>query len=826
MEPQISNRSSTSSLSASMDGIQSVLVLSPSSYKTSQSLTSVINTPETSLFDYLYDYVYKSLSFGIEPSAILQDINLEDFYPYLNRIYPYFQQKAICESPRPNDYTIERCYAEIPQIFFSDTFLVQNILEEPSLNMQESVGMYLDIADVSIFNKISEKWEALMNAAYGLETLSHDILYLLTKINTLTTATKSLQSLLVEKYLKIIKLNRRYNNIKKLEEKLKLIGTIKDVQPILNEFMNKGHYSSASQLLLKTQQTLNSKLQGIKSLTNYSNSLEKTRLDISSQLDNEFSFCTRQFIVSNTFTHTERLSKMLKNNSSLENAFKIFPKETNYERINELIQNKISTGSLQSSLQELNKALSKEINDELKKMYSLLGVHKTDENSKWVNISHSHFLIVIQSLLSVFNSVFQKFLTICTLIISQFTPDSGIYADLKKLLANSVSNSIVSELDKIENTLLEIFTNKLKKIINSRQDILVNGTINELKELYELCDKLSIVYKNLSVQTNNSIVHMILQIQKIYLNTFHDKKIDEIRSLLDSESWNKIDIPDEIVKFVMEKRGEAARIAGIKLETPEITATGNLLIFYKILYEYIKISEDLQIPIECGMKIIEILKFYTTKTYELIVEAKAVPSKLNRVTSKHLALSAQGLSFIIQEFPYIEHRLTIKTKDSWPVLSSDFINIKSDYQTHQKAIYNKLCQIIISRVTENCEKAIQDAKWDTMISPSQIDNEYYIKKISIDLVSMHSILLTVLSTYQILEVFNNILMSLSISLLNLYSKVNINSYIPAQRIKNDTQQLLLALREKFSSVLQEPLEELDDQLQKFVNERCEMHLGV
>ena len=276
----------------------------------------------------------------------------------------------------------------------------------------------------------------------------------------------------------------------------------------------------------------------------------------------------------------------------------------------------------------------------------------------------------------------------------------------------------------------------------------------------------------------------------------------------------------------MERRGEASRIAGIKLENPEIVATGSLLMFYKAIYEYIKISDELQVPLESSLRLIECLKFFNSHTYELIVEAKAVPQKLSRVTSKHLALSVQGLSFILQELPYIENRLISKNKDFSSVILQEFSKSRQDFTTHLKSIYDRLCQIIIIRITEHCEKAFIEAKWDTIISPSQIDKDYYLKQITTDLISMHSILQTILNSNQIFEVFNTILQALSNNLIGLYSRININSYIPAQRIKNDVGQLLLTLREKFNHVLLESSEELEEKLQKYIYEKCEEFLNV
>ena len=248
--------------------------------------------------------------------------------------------------------------------------------------------------------------------------------------------------------------------------------------------------------------------------------------------------------------------------------------------------------------------------------------------------------------------------------------------------------------------------------------------------------------------------------------------------------------------------------------------------FYKAIYEYIKISDELQVPLESSLRLIECLKFFNSHTYELIVEAKAVPQKLSRVTSKHLALSVQGLSFILQELPYIENRLISKNKDFSSVILQEFSKSRQDFTTHLKSIYDRLCQIIIIRITEHCEKAFIEAKWDTIISPSQIDKDYYLKQITTDLISMHSILQTILNSNQIFEVFNTILQALSNNLIGLYSRININSYIPAQRIKNDVGQLLLTLREKFNHVLLESLEELEEKLQKYIYEKCEEFLKV
>ena len=828
MDPPPSSRSSQSAHNRSQDNIDapSLARSSSSASKASQSLSSIMNVPDSSIFAYIYEYIQKSFNFGVEPSAILQDIDPADFNPYLTKIGPLLAARPNSEHDESqNTFTLEACFSSIPTIFFSETFDLRTFLDEHAMTQQEVISSYLDMTDVSIFNKISYNWKDLMSTAFNLEIMNSDIGYLLSKISDLQKSTFSTQQRLMEEYIKIMRLNRRLVNTQKVLKRLKLLSDVQNTQPVINEMINSGLYSSGSQLLAKTQETFKAELKGIKSVNGLGIIMEKTKTNLTSQLDQEFVVLTHKFIVINTFSHVEKLIKMLKNNASLDSTYKIFPKEDSYERISELIRNKINTDTLQQSLQVISKNIVEEVSKNVRSMISQLGVHKTDENSKWLNISHPHFIIILQSIISTFHSVFQKFITLSTLVLRQCTPDQGSYTELVKLLSSGQFKPVVSELIQIETNLYSTFFNKLKKILLSRDSILSNASstscTSELKELHELVCKVPFICKHLTVASPQQLIQISSSIQKKFIISFHERKITEVKSLLDGENWVKVEVPEEIMKFIMDRRGEASKIAGIKLETPEITATGSLLVFYKVIYEYVKLAEDLHIASDCASRLVDSLKFYNEKTHELIVEAKAVPTKFTKVTAKHLGLSVQGLSLILQELPYIENRLSSKIKDFGVLVQAEFNLTRQNYSFHISAIYEKLSNIIKNRVEEHCRVALTEAKWETMISPSQIDSNYYLKQISTDLTSMHSILLTVLNSNQIVEVFTAILQALAENLLTLFGKIKIDNYVPAQRVKNDTQQLLILLREKFSNSLLEPLEELEDRLQKFVADYCE-----
>jgi hypothetical protein len=72
-------------------------------------------------------------------------------------------------------------------------------------------------------------------------------------------------------------------------------------------------------------------------------------------------------------------------------------------------------------------------------------------------------------------------------------------------------------------------------------------------------------------------------------------------------------------------------------------------------------------------------------------------------------------------------------------------NLRNDIETHINEIYSKMVKIIIDRVNIKCETAKRSVDWETMVSPDKLSKDYYINTIVVDLISMHNILVKVLS---------------------------------------------------------------------------------
>lgn len=94
--------------------------------------------------------------------------------------------------------------------------------------------------------------------------------------------------------------------------------------------------------------------------------------------------------------------------------------------------------------------------------------------------------------------------------------------------------------------------------------------------------------------------------------------------------------------------------------------------------------------------LLESLKLFNSRSSQLILGAGATRSAgLKNITTKHLALSSQALSFIIALVPYIREFVRRHAPSS--PLMGEFDKVKRLYQEHQSGIHEKLVDIMGSR---------------------------------------------------------------------------------------------------------------------------------
>ncbi|OGE57185.1 hypothetical protein PENARI_c002G07991 [Penicillium arizonense] len=108
--------------------------------------------------------------------------------------------------------------------------------------------------------------------------------------------------------------------------------------------------------------------------------------------------------------------------------------------------------------------------------------------------------------------------------------------------------------------------------------------------------------------------------------------------------------------------------------------------------------------------LLDILKLFNSRSSQLILGAGATRSAgLKNITTKHLALSSQALSFVIAMVPYV--REFVRRSGQANPLMAEFDKVKRLCQEHQSGIHEKLVDIMSSRSSVHVN-AMKKIEWD------------------------------------------------------------------------------------------------------------------
>jgi vacuolar protein sorting-associated protein 54 len=202
--------------------------------------------------------------------------------------------------------------------------------------------------------------------------------------------------------------------------------------------------------------------------------------------------------------------------------------------------------------------------------------------------------------------------------------------------------------------------------------------------------------------------------------------------------------------------------------------------------------------------ILDLLRTFNSRTCQLILGAGATRSAgLKNITTKHLALASQALSFVIELVPYIREAVRRHLPPGGGQISStvntgiggaapppgnvlqEFDKLKRLYQDHQSGIQDKLVEIMTSRSNAHV-KAMTAINFDSQATdgaesaPSQ-----YVETLTKETLTLHRVLSRHLSEGEVSMIMKRIFEAYREQWVAAYGKVDVSSRQGAQRLKRD-----------------------------------------
>ena len=175
--------------------------------------------------------------------------------------------------------------------------------------------------------------------------------------------------------------------------------------------------------------------------------------------------------------------------------------------------------------------------------------------------------------------------------------------------------------------------------------------------------------------------------------------------------------------------------------------------------------------------LLESLKLFNSRSSQLILGAGATRSAgLKNITTKHLALSSQSLSFIIALVPYIREFVRRQAPSS--PLMGEFDKVKRLYQDHQSGIHEKLVDIMSARSNVHVN-AMKKIDWDADSALSGANA--YMETLTKETATLHRVLSKHLPDITVTMIMDPVFRSYRDQWTKAYEETNLRTEAGKQR---------------------------------------------
>ncbi|TQD88707.1 hypothetical protein C1H46_025718 [Malus baccata] len=252
------------------------------------------------------------------------------------------------------------------------------------------------------------------------------------------------------------------------------------------------------------------------------------------------------------------------------------------------------------------------------------------------------------------------------------------------------------------------------------------------------------------------------------------------------------------------------------------------LILMKMLSEYIDMNNFFPaLSSEVVHRIVEILKFFNTRTCQLVLGAGAMQvSGLKSITSKHLALASQVISFTYAIIPEIRQILFLKVPETRKaLLLSEIDRVAQDYKVHRDEIHTKLVQIMRERLLVHLRGLPQIVEsWNR---PEEADPQpsQFARSLTKEVGYLQRVLTRTLHEVDVQAIFRQVILVFHSQISEAFSRLEISTPQAKDRLRRDVTHILGCIRSLPSDKMSESSIPNWGQLDEFLVQRFGAEAG-
>lgn len=578
-------------------------------------------------------------------------------------------------------------------------------------------------------------------------------------VSRLRTRLKQIDDTIVRESLQIISLERIRSNNNIVLERLKLMATVHQTQPMIQLLLSTQDYVAALDLIGTTQEILSQELVGVHCFRHLPSQLNEMERLIDKMLTTDFErYSTAD--LNRPFAPDGQHEKVLEEEKLISIISGLLRKR-NLDFIDTYKEEAITT------VRAIVKQMVIEVIATGDAEICLTGAGEEAQSlsfSEWITLLETATVTLLKLLRRV-RAVHDVMQQTADASAGKITDDMS-FIDTEAFLSSEDYDIVQAKL-----------TNLLQSVCNYCHERCANLVSNQSLEKSSVCaDQIATLAKIVgrfsegcesACGIQSVPLNLALRVQgSRFAQKFHSERKSKMALLLDSERWKQAEVPAEFQKMVesiskgnflwsktIDSNGQPALSpppqAVLIVDGQPFALVGAALLLVQIVGEYCRCAHQLPvIAPQLSRNVVDLLRAFNSRSCQLVLGAGALHvAGLKTITSGNLALVSRALQLVLWLLPHVKrHFVSLEsngtTHGSNNILSG-YDSIEKDFSSHIKEIENKVLAIVCDLV------AGQMSNWDARPPvPSQS-----FRNISRQFVKLHEAIAPILPEKQVATIY-------------------------------------------------------------------------
>lgn len=621
----------------------------------------------------------------------------------------------------------------------------------------------------------------------------------------------------------IVTLNRRRSHYCIIYDKMKLMATVHQTQPMIQLLLSTQDYVAALDLISTTQEIVAQELIGIHCFKHLPSQLTEMERLIDKMLATDFEKYS-----------TINLSRPINaDESACEDDQRVYDEDKLICIVSGLLRQNFKNSKNFSFIDTYKdeavvtiRALLKQIvieviskNDDERCLTGAGEVAQCFTIAEWVSLLKRATSLLL-SLLKRIKRVLD--------VISEASADIVNTFDSETFLSDSDHKKVEEKLKEVMHSICNYCHERCANFISSQSLERHVASADEIQTLWQIVQEFSSGCEVLSGTQRIPLTAALQAQASKFGNKFHSERKSKLSLLLDNERWKQVEVPAEYQSMIDRiSNGDFSRNKNcinsqkqpanvLYVDTEPFALVNSALILVQIVSEYCQCASSLpMIATQLSRNLIDLLRTFNSKCCQLVLGAGALRvAGLTTITTSNLALVSRALKLVIWFIPRIKgHFQKIEMKQHLGgsdgatangSVMNNHINtgydvIEKDFISHIKEIDSKLLTIVMPLIQNQLNN------WDARPPvPSQS-----FRNISRHFIKLHEALSPIFPEQQIHQLYRIVHRNFKDKLRELLIKYNIvNNGGPQHGMVTSE---LLFYMETLRTLQVLPAEELEDE---------------